>query len=132
MRAVDDGATVRIYYEGRLAKLDLAESERPKLDPEFEEVTEGAEESVKAELKSKWARLEAMVGGEKRIRLIGQDIVEHFEKRYEALGGKGVQEPPPLRGLVHRDRQPAPRMGVRRRRAGRAESGDDGQRRRPR
>ena len=89
-RAVDDGATVRIYYEGRLAKLDLAESERPKLDPEFEEVTEGAEESVKAELKSKWARLEAMVGAEKRIRLIAKDIVEHFEKRHEALGGKAM------------------------------------------
>jgi type I restriction enzyme, R subunit len=87
-RAVEDGATVRIYYEGRLAKLALDEKEKPKLDPEFEEVTEGAEATVKAELKSKWARLEAMVGAEKRIDLIAQDVVEHFEQRYEALGGK--------------------------------------------
>ena len=87
-RAVEDGATVRIYYEGRLAKLALDEKEKPKLDPEFEEVTEGAEATVKAELKSKWARLEAMVGAQKRIALIAQDVVDHFERRYEALGGK--------------------------------------------
>lgn len=87
-RAVEDGATVRIYYEGRLAKLALDEKEKPRLDPEFEEVTEGAEATVKAELKSKWARLEAMVGAEKRIQLIAQDVVDHFERRYEALGGK--------------------------------------------
>ncbi len=89
-RAVEDGATVRIYYEGRLAKLALDEKEKPKLDPEFEEVTEGAEATTKAELKSKWARLEAMVGADKRIQLIAQDVVDHFERRYEALGGKAM------------------------------------------
>ena len=89
-RAVEDGATVRIYYEGRLAKLELDEAEKPRLDPEFEEVTEGAEDTVKAELKSKWARLEAMVGAEKRVQRIAQDLVEHFEQRSEALGGKAM------------------------------------------
>ena len=61
-RAVDDGATVPIYYESRLAKLELKESERPKIDPEFEEVTEGEEVERKEKLKSKWAQLEAVVG----------------------------------------------------------------------
>jgi type I restriction enzyme R subunit len=89
-RAVEDGATVRIYYEGRLAKLELDEAERPKIDPEFEEVTEGEEETVKRNLMSKWSRMEAMVGTEKRIHLIAQDIVEHFAKRLEAMEGKAM------------------------------------------
>lgn len=89
-RAVDDGATVRIYYEGRLAKLELKPEERPKIDPEFEEVTEEEEESTKQKLKSKWARMEAMVGTEKRIGLIAKDIVDHFEKRLEGMDGKAM------------------------------------------
>ena len=89
-RAVEDGATVRIYYEGRLAKLELAEAERPRIDPEFEEITEGEEVSVKEELKTKWARLEAMVGADKRVKLIARDIVDHFEKRQSALEGKAM------------------------------------------
>lgn len=89
-RAVEDGATVRIFYEGRLAKIDLKEEERPKIDPEFEEVTEGEEANVKEKLKSRWARLEAMVGNEKRIRLIAQDIVDHWGKRLDAMDGKAM------------------------------------------
>jgi len=89
-RSVEDGATVRIYYEGRLAKLALDETERPKIDPEFEEVTEGAETSVKQYYRSKWARLEALVGTEKRIELIAEDLVEHFDLRLSALDGKGM------------------------------------------
>lgn len=89
-RAVDDGATVRIYYEGRLAKLELKPEERPKIDPEFEEVTEEEEESTKEKLKSKWARMEAMVGTEKRIGLIAKDIVDHFDKRLEVMDGKAL------------------------------------------
>jgi type I restriction enzyme R subunit len=89
-RAVEDGATVRIYYEGRLAKIDLKESEKPKLDEEFEEVTEGEEQDVKEKAKSKWARLEALVGNEKRIALVAKDLVEHFERRLEAMDGKGL------------------------------------------
>ena len=89
-QAVADGATLRIFYEGRLAKLELKESERPHIDPEFEEVTETEEESVREKLKNKWARLEAMVGTEKRINLVAKDIVEHFEQRLEVLDGKGM------------------------------------------
>jgi type I restriction enzyme, R subunit len=89
-RAVDDGATVRIYYEGRLAKLELKPEERPKIDPAFEEVTEEEEQSTKEKLKSKWARMEAMVGTEKRIGLIAKDVVDHFEKRLEAMDGKAM------------------------------------------
>lgn len=89
-RAVEDGATVPIYYEGRLAKIELSEQERPKIDPEFEEVTEGEEESLKEKLKTKWARLEAMVGSEKRIGLVAKDIVNHFERRLEAMEGKAM------------------------------------------
>ena len=80
-RAVEDGATVRIYYEGRLARIALAEEERPRIDSEFEEVTEGQEVAKKEKLKSKWARLEAMVGAEKRVALVAADIVKHFEAR---------------------------------------------------
>ena len=89
-QAVEDGATVRIYYEARLAKLQLREEERPKIDPGFEEVTEGEEEDVKRKLKTKWAQLEAMVGTEKRISQIAQDIIEHFERRLEAMEGKAM------------------------------------------
>src|SRR5204863_619632 len=71
-RAVEDGATVRIYYEGRLARLELKAEERPKIDPDFEDVTEKEDASTKEKLKSRWARLEAMVGTEKRIGLIAK------------------------------------------------------------
>src|SRR5207249_12202221 len=86
----EDGNTVRIYYEGRLAKLDLEEAEKPKIDPEFEEITEGEEQTTKEKLKGKWARLEATVGTEKRIGLVAQDLVEHFERRLEAMDGKAM------------------------------------------
>ena len=89
-RAVEDGATVPIYYESRLAKLVLNESERPKIDPDFEEATEGEEVERKEKLKTKWAQLEAIVGADKRLKLIAQDIVDHFEKRLEALEGKAM------------------------------------------
>ncbi len=89
-RAVKDGATVPIYYESRLAKLELDESERPKLDEEFEEATEGEEVEHKERLKTKWAQLEALVGAEKRIKLIARDIVNHFERRLEVMDGKAM------------------------------------------
>lgn len=84
-RAVEDGATVPIYYESRLAKLALDEEEKPRIDPNFEEATEGEEIERKEKLKTKWAQLEALVGTEKRLQLIAQDIVEHFEKRATAM-----------------------------------------------
>jgi len=89
-RAVIDGATVPIYYESRLAKLELKESERPKIDPEFEEVTEGEEVERKEKLKTKWAQLEAVVGSENRIRVIASDLVDHFENRLVAMDGKAM------------------------------------------
>jgi len=89
-QAVIDGATVRIFYEGRLAKLELKESEKPKIDPEFEEVTEQEETAKKETLKSKWARLEAVIGSEKRVKVIAKDIVKHFEQREEAMEGKAM------------------------------------------
>jgi type I restriction enzyme R subunit len=89
-RAVDDGATVPIYYESRLARLELDEGERPRLDREFEEVTEGEEQGQREALKSKWAALESLVGAEKRIGLIARDLVEHYEQRQEALQGKAM------------------------------------------
>jgi len=89
-RAVEDKTTVKIYYEGRLAKLELVESEKPKIDPDFEEITETEEASEKSDLKQRWSRLEAMVGTEKRLKLIAKDIVQHFEKRQEAMDGKAM------------------------------------------
>jgi len=89
-RAVKDGATVPIYYESRLAKLELKEDERPRIDPEFEEVTEGEEVEQKERLKNKWAQLEALVGTEKRLKLIAEDLVKHFEERLEVMDGKAM------------------------------------------
>ncbi len=89
-RAVADQATVPIYYESRLAKLALKEEARPRLDPQFEEATEGEEVERKEKLKSRWAQLEAVVGTEQRLQLIARDLVEHFEKRCEALDGKAM------------------------------------------
>jgi type I restriction enzyme R subunit len=89
-RAVYDGATVPIYYESRLAKLELKASERPKIDPEFEEATEGEEVERKEKLKSKWAQLEAVVGSGNRIKLIARDLVQHFENRLAVMDGKAM------------------------------------------
>ncbi|WP_435900168.1 type I restriction endonuclease subunit R [Meiothermus cerbereus] len=89
-RAVEDGATVPIYYESRLAKLDLPEELKPQIDEEFEEVTEGEELERKEKLKSKWAQLEAIVGAARRLRLVAEDIVQHFEQRLEAMDGKAM------------------------------------------
>ena len=89
-RAVEDKATVPIYYESRLAKLDLDESEKPRIDPEFEEVTEGEEVERKEKLKSRWAQIEAIVGAEKRLALVARDLVEHFEERLSAMDGKAM------------------------------------------
>jgi type I restriction enzyme R subunit len=89
-RAVADKATVPIYYESRIAKLGLNASELPKIDAEFDEITEGEELTKKEKLKTKWAALEALVGDPKRIALIAADLVAHFEKRLEAMEGKAM------------------------------------------
>ncbi|MXY51894.1 MAG: type I restriction endonuclease subunit R [Gammaproteobacteria bacterium] len=89
-RAVQDGATVPIYYESRLAKLALDEAARPSIDPDFEEATEGEEVERKEGLKSRWAQLEAIVGTEERLRVVAVDIVAHFGARTEAMDGKAM------------------------------------------
>ena len=89
-RSVEDRATVPIYYESRLARLTLDEDERPNIDPEFEEATEGEEVDRREKLKTRWAQLEAVVGAEKRVKQIAEDIVAHFEQRLEALEGKAM------------------------------------------
>src|SRR5450759_3860480 len=89
-RAVVDGATVPIYYESRLPRLELRESERPRIDPDFEEVTEGEEVERKERLKSRWAQLEAIVGSENRLKLVARDLVSHFENRLAAMDGKAM------------------------------------------
>ncbi len=89
-RAVEDGATVPIYYESRLARLALDESARPNIDPDFEEATEGEEVERKEKLKTRWAQLEAIVGTEERLRLIAEDVVAHFDDRTKAMRGKAM------------------------------------------
>ena len=89
-RSVEDGATVPIHYESRLARLELDESKKPTIDPDFEEATEGEEIERKERLKTKWAQLEAVVGAENRVKQIAEDIVSHLEQRLEALEGKAM------------------------------------------
>lgn len=89
-RSVEDHATVPIYYENRLAKLDLDESEKPNIDPSFEELTEGEEEERKEALKSEWSTVEALVGTDKRLALVADDVVRHFEKRLTTMEGKAL------------------------------------------
>ena len=82
--------TVPIYYESRLARLELKASERPNIDPDFEEATEGEEIERREKLKSRWAQLEAVVGSEGRIELVARDLIEHFETRLTAMDGKAM------------------------------------------
>ncbi|MCB0032469.1 MAG: type I restriction endonuclease subunit R, partial [Anaerolineales bacterium] len=89
-RAVEDQATVPIYYEARHAKLNLDAAMQPQIDPEFEEVTEGQEEILVEKTKNKWARLAAVVGAEERLDLVAADIVSHYEMRNQALPGKAM------------------------------------------
>lgn len=89
-RAVEDGATVPIYYESRLARIELPEEKKPKIDAEIEALTEDEALSEQERLKRKWSTAEALVGAEKRLKMVAADIVQHFERRLEALDGKGM------------------------------------------
>jgi type I restriction enzyme R subunit len=89
-RAVEDGATVPIYYESRLARIELDEDEKPKIDAEVEELTEDEAQAEQEKLKARWAKVEALVGSDKRLALVAKDLVEHFEARLDALDGKGM------------------------------------------
>jgi len=87
-RAVEDGATVKIFYESRLAKVALSDDDMASLNELADEITENVEQDVAVKAKSRWARLEAIVGAEERLDLIAGDIVEHWDKRREAMIGK--------------------------------------------
>lgn len=89
-RAVEDGATVPIYYESRLARIELPEDERPRIDAEIEELTEDEAITEQERLKRKWATVEALVGSKKRLEMIAADLVKHFEARTAALDGKAM------------------------------------------
>ena len=89
-RAVEDGATVPIYYESRLARIELPEEEKPKVDAEIEDVTEDEAVSEQERLKRKWSTVEALVGAEKRLRMVAEDLVAHFEARVQAMDGKAM------------------------------------------
>ena len=89
-RAVEDGATVPIYYESRLARIELKEDEKPKIDAEIADLTEEEAETEQERIKRKWSGVEALVGSDKRIALVAEDLVNHFEARTAALDGKGM------------------------------------------
>ncbi|WP_295100990.1 type I restriction endonuclease subunit R [uncultured Microbacterium sp.] len=89
-RAVEDGATVRIFYESRLARVDLSTADLVALDELADEITETVEEDTASAAKSRWSQLEAIVGAESRLDLVARDIVEHWEKRRESILGKGM------------------------------------------
>jgi type I restriction enzyme R subunit len=89
-QAVNDRATVPIFYESRLAKVHFEEDEKVKLDEQFEELTEGEELTNRQQLRAKWTRLEAIVGNPNRIKKIAEDLVNHFEQRNAVLDGKAM------------------------------------------
>lgn len=89
-RAVEDGATVPIYYESRLARIELPEEEKPRIDAEIEDLTEDEAASEQERLKQKWSTVEALVGSEKRLKMVAADLVRHFEERVEAMDGKAM------------------------------------------
>ncbi len=89
-RAVEDGATVPIYYESRLARIELPDDEKPRIDAEIEELTEDEALSEQEKLKRKWSTVEALVGAEKRLKMVADDLVQHFESRVEAMNGKAM------------------------------------------
>lgn len=89
-QAKEDGATVAIYYESRLAKLRLKDEELPAIDDEVDELAEDEEESQQAKLKSRWAALEKIVGAEPRVASVAADLVAHFEERSTTQSGKAM------------------------------------------
>ena len=89
-RAEEDGAIVPINFESRLAKLDLPEAAKPRIDDELEEVTEAEESEDVEKLKARWTQLEAVAGTRRRLELVAQDLVQHWERRRGKLPGKAM------------------------------------------
>ncbi|HOX75532.1 MAG TPA: type I restriction endonuclease subunit R [Bacteroidales bacterium] len=89
-QAVADGSTVSIFYESRLAKVNFNEAQKVTLDEQFEELTEDEELTDKQKFKSKWTRLEAIVGDDDRVAKIAEDLISHFEQRNAVMDGKAM------------------------------------------
>lgn len=89
-RAVEDGATVPIYYESRLARIELNEALKDEIDSEVEELTEDEALTEQERLKRKWAAVERLVGAKGRLEMIAADLVDHLEARLKALDGKAM------------------------------------------
>ncbi|MEN2976940.1 type I restriction endonuclease subunit R [Tistrella bauzanensis] len=89
-RAVEDGATVPIYYESRLARIELPDDEKPKIDAEIDDLTEDEATIEQERIKRQWATVEALVGSEKRLAMVAADLVQHFEDRVAAMDGKAM------------------------------------------
>ncbi|MDO8839337.1 MAG: DUF3387 domain-containing protein, partial [Parvibaculum sp.] len=89
-RAVEDGATVPIYYESRLARIELPEDEKPRIDAEIAELTEDEAVTEQEKIKQRWATVEALVGSDKRLSMVAEDLVRHFEARVGAVEGKAM------------------------------------------
>ena len=89
-RAVEDGATVPIYYESRLARIELDDDERPRIDADVDALLEDEDDETAERSRQKWSTVEALVGSDKRLRLVAEDLVRHFEDRVAALDGKAM------------------------------------------
>jgi len=89
-QAIEDGVTVKVFYEPRLARVELPDDARAAIDDEFDDATTGSEDEIAERLKSKWSRVEAVVGSSKRINQLAQDIVTHWEARRAVLSGKAM------------------------------------------
>ena len=89
-RAVEDGTTVPIYYESRLARIELSDEERPKIDADIAALLDGEDDDTAERSKQKWSTVEALVGADKRLRLVAEDLVRHYEDRVAALDGKAM------------------------------------------
>jgi type I restriction enzyme R subunit len=89
-QAIEDGVTVKVFYEPRLAKVELPNEAKDAIDDEFDDATVGSEEEISERLKSKWAKVEAIVGSDKRIKELASDIVTHWEARLDVLAGKAM------------------------------------------
>ena len=127
-RGVEDGATVPIYYESRLARIELDEDEKPKLDEEVAELTEDEAQGEQEMLKRKWANVEAVVGAEKRLHLVAEGprgALREPGRRHGRQGHDRLHEPPNLRRALRRDRQAAPGVAQRRRRGRRPQDCHD-------
>jgi type I restriction enzyme, R subunit len=127
-RAVEDGATVPIFYESRLARIELDEDEKPSIDAEIEALTEDEASDQQERLKRKWATVEALVGSEKRLQMVAEDLVPPLRGSLGGARGQGhdrLHEPPNLCGALQRDHETSARLAQHGRHTRRAEGGHD-------